>query len=157
MSTPIASPWAERDASAQGLLDAVNVAPLAALQEVRSTFAEHTVRAWPDGSGGLHVVIEDLDLGPAWTQGTSWLGFTINYLYPDADTYPHYVRADLMHVDGNPLVVPFHPGNTFQDLSAVMVSRSSPSRVSGLSTAARKALSVFTFIQSQPAERDQAS
>lgn len=157
MTTLIASPWAERDASARGMLDAVNAAPLAALQEVRSTFEEHTVRAWPDGTGGVHVVIEDIDLGPAWTQETSWLSFTINYLYPDADTYPHYVRPDLAHVDGNPLVAPFHPGNMFQDLPAVMVSRSSPNRVSGLSTAARKALSVITFIQSQPAERNQAS
>jgi hypothetical protein len=155
VSTLIESPWAAHDVAELSLLDTVNAAPLAALREVRSMFEEHTIRAWPDGAGGVHVVIEDIQLGPAWCQKTSWLGFTINYLYPDADTYPHYVRADLRHVDGNPLVAPFHIGHALQDQPAVMVSRSSPNRVSGLSTAARKALSVITFIQSQPTSREQ--
>ena len=107
--------------------------------------------AWPDGSGGAHVVIEDVHVGPVWAQERSWLAFTINYLYPDADTYPHYVRGDLARTDGAAVVVPFHTGHVFQDLPAIMVSRSSPQRVAGLATAARKALSVISFIQNPPA------
>ena len=150
-------PWAARDAPSEALLNAANPGPLTGLREVQAVFEGHDIRSWPDGMGGVHVVIDEVQLGPAWVQETSWLGFTINYLYPDADTYPHYVRADLAHVDGNALVVPFHAGNSFQDQGAVMVSRSSPQRVSGLSTAARKALSVLTFIQSQPVNRGQAA
>ncbi|OZE40002.1 MULTISPECIES: hypothetical protein [unclassified Rhodococcus (in: high G+C Gram-positive bacteria)] len=157
MSAVDESPWAVRDASHDVLLGAVNSGPLAGLREVQVAFDGHAIRSWPDGAGGVYVVIESVQLGPAWAQETSWLGFTINYLYPDADTYPHYVRADLSHVDGNALVVPFHLGNTFQDRAAVMVSRSSPQRVTGLNTAARKALSVLTFIQSQPVDRGQAA
>jgi hypothetical protein len=153
VSTVIESPWAARAADALTLQSAVNAAALTALQEVQDTFEDHAVWAWPDGNGGVHVVIDDLDLGPAFMQATSWLAFTINYLYPEADTYPHYVRSDLAHVDGAPLVVPFHAGQTFLDQPAVMVSRSSPHRSSGLSTASRKALSVLTYIQSQPTNR----
>lgn len=151
MTTLTKSPWQTRDVPEESLRADVKVAPLAALREVRDAFADHDVWAWPDGSGGVLVVIEGVCLGPAWGQETSWLGFTINYLYPDADTYPHYVRADLSRADGTSLIAPFHVGNTFQEQPAVMVSRSSPNRVSGLSTAARKALSVVSFIQSQHA------
>jgi len=151
MTTLTESPWQTRDVPEESLATTVNPAPLAALREVRDAFAGHDVWAWPDGFGGVHVVIEGIPLGAAWAQETSWLGFTINYLYPDADTYPHYVRADLSRADGIALVAPIHVGNAFQEQPAVMVSRSSPRRVSGLSTAARKALSVVSFIQSQPA------
>lgn len=144
------SPWAAREATQPVLEDAVNPAALVALDEVRSTFEQHAVRAWPDGAGGVHVVIEAVALGPAFVQDTSWLGFTVNYLYPDADTYPHYVRPDLTHADQSPLVVPFHAGQAFENQPAVMVSRRSTNRVAGLSTAARKALSVFSFLQTQP-------
>jgi hypothetical protein len=143
------SPWQTLEAPSEVLRAGVNEAPLAALLEVKDVFADHDVWAWPDGVGGVHVAIEDVVLGAAWAQQKSWLAFTINHLYPEADTYPHYVRADLARLDGVNLVAPFHVGHTFQEQPAVMVSRSSPNRVSGLSTAARKAVSVITFIQSQ--------
>lgn len=149
MTTSTVSLWHARDATPEALAAAVNEAPITALQEVRAAFVDHDVWAWPDGAGGVHVVIDGVFLGPAFEQEHSWLAFTINHLYPEADTYPHYVRADLARVDGVALVAPFHVGNTFQDQPAVMVSRSSPKRVSGLSTAARKALTVTSFIQSQ--------
>lgn len=155
MSVVDESHWAARHAPHEALMNAVNPGALQGLREVQAMFDGYDVRSWPDGTGGVHVVIENLQLGAAWIQESSWLGFTINYLYPDADTYPHYVRADLAHIDGNALVVPFHIGNTFQDQAAVMVSRNSPQRVTGLSTAARKALSVLTYIQSQPVDREQ--
>lgn len=157
MSTVEESPWATRAADADTLQQTVNAAPLVALQEVRDAFADHTVWAWPDGAGGVHVVIDAVRLGPAFSQDTSWLGFTINYLYPDADTYPHYIRSDLTHVDGRPLLVPFHVNNQFMDQPAVMVSRSSPNRVAGLSTASRKALSVLSYIQAQPSSQESAA
>lgn len=157
MSALTTVPWETPTTDVVNLQAKVNAAPLAALQDVQTTFEEHAVWARPDGLGGVHVVIDGVHLGPAFMQDASWLGFTINYLYPDADTYPHYVRSDLTHVDGNPLLVPFHIGNQFLEQPAVMVSRSSPNRVSGLSTPSRKALSVVAFIQAQLANREQAA
>jgi hypothetical protein len=147
VSNVIESPWAAHAIAGQALADAVNPAALAGLREVEKTFEECSVHAWPDGSGGVHVVIEDVHLGSTWVQDTTWLAFTINYLYPDADTYPHYVRADLARADGAAVAVPLHVGNSFLGQPAIMVSRSSPQRIAGLSTAARKALSVISFIQ----------
>lgn len=150
MSAAAVSPWTAREVSEAVLQAGVNPSVLIALGEVRTTFEQHTVRAWPDGSGGVHVVIEAVALGPAFAQDTSWVGFTINYLYPDADTYPHYLRADLAHTDQSPLAVPLHSGQTFENQPAVMLSRRSTNRVTGLSTAARKALSVLSFLRTQP-------
>lgn len=152
MNAATVSPWTDREVSEAVLQASVNPPVLAALGEVRTTFEEHPVRAWPDGSGGVHVVIEDVALGPTFTQDTSWVGFTINYLYPDADTYPHYLRHELAHADQSPLAVPLHVGQTFQDQPAVMLSRRSNNRVTGLSTAARKTLSVLSFLRDQPTE-----
>jgi len=141
--------WASRNVSEDELAAAVKEAALAGLMEVRAAFAEHELWAWPDGAGGVQVAIDGIKLGEFWVHEASWFAFTINHLYPDADTYPHYVRGDLARADGEALVAPFHTGQTFQEQPAVMVSRSSPKRVSGLSTAARKAFTVISFIQSQ--------
>lgn len=149
--------WASRDTPQDELAAAAKEAPLAALMEVRAAFAEHDLWAWPDGAGGVHVAIDGINLGDFWAQETSWFAFTINHLYPDADTYPHYVRGDLARANGEALVAPFHIGHTFQEQPAVMVSRSSPKRVSGLSTAARKALTVISFIESQKAVTEETA
>jgi hypothetical protein len=149
--------WASRNVSPDELAAAVKEAPLAALMEVRAAFVEHELWAWPDGTGGAHVAIDGINLGEFWAHETSWFAFTINHLYPDADTYPHYVRGDLARASGEALVAPFHIGHTFHEQPAVMVSRSSPKRVSGLSTAARKALTVISFIQSQKAVTEETA
>ena len=118
-----------------------------AVAKVRSAFTDHPVYAWPDGQLGAVVVIENLDLGSRWATTTSWLGFVVSYLHPEADCYPHHMRGDLQRADGQPLNPPFHPGRAFAGRPAVMVSRSSRRRDPRLDTPARKALSVLEFVQ----------
>ena len=137
--------WA--DAS---LADAVTPPAADAVVGVRRAFLGHPVYAWPDGQRGAFVVIDDLDLGPQWAMATTWLGFVVSYLHPEADCYPHHVRGDLQRADGQRLTPPFHPGRQFAGRPAVMVSRSSRRREPRLDTPARKALSVLEFVRRLP-------
>ena len=149
MTTLSAFPWADRGITGANFIAAVNTPVAQSVADVRGAFPENQVHAWPDGQGGARVVIESIELGPAWVQQTSWLGFDISYVYPDADCYPHYVRPDLQRVDGQALLPPVHVGNLFAEQPAVMVSRRSNRRDLVLGTAARKALSVVSFLQEQ--------
>lgn len=120
-----------------------------AVIQVRQRFTE-PVYAWPDGSGGAFVVIDQVDLGPAWVEPVSWLGFVITHLHPLSDVYPHWVRPDLRRIDGLPLAVPpLHSGNQFDGRPAVMVSRASRRRDPGVDTPARKAGSVLAYLRGQ--------
>ena len=103
---------------------APHVAPnvAAAVQDVVTAFGPGRARAWADGSGGAQVVVDDVALSPAWACGTTWVGFAISHLVPEADTYPHYVRADLAYADGRGLTVPFSAAS-FAGMPAVQVSR----------------------------------
>jgi len=99
---------------------ATNVAQ--AVVELITTFGDDRVRAWADGTGGAQVVIDDVPLSPTWTTASTWVGFAVSHLVPEADTYPHYVRADLAYADGQPLTVPLSPAS-FAGVPAVQVSR----------------------------------
>jgi hypothetical protein len=118
-----------------------------AVTDVRETFKDKAVHAWPDGSGGAYVVIEELDFGPIWEPRTSWLGFVISYLHPDADCYPHYIRADAGRADKSALSPPFNVGNAFAGVSAVMISRSTRRLRKDGDTPAIKAVKVLEFIR----------
>ncbi len=73
------------------------------------------------------MIVESLPLGPGFVPSASWVGFAIPGLYPRADVYPHFVRADLARADGVALSAPLNPGHTMPGfgLPAVMVSRRS--------------------------------
>src|SRR6266702_5364462 len=76
---------------------------LAAVEELRRTFWDHTVEATADGEGGVFVIIRDVEIGDVYVQSSTWLGFRISYLHPATAVYPHYVRPDLARRDGRPL------------------------------------------------------
>ncbi|MCW3038782.1 MAG: hypothetical protein JWM31_687 [Solirubrobacterales bacterium] len=99
---------------------ATNVAQ--AVIDLGMNFGADRVRAWADGTGGAQVVIDDVPLSSTWTTTSTWVGFALSHLVPEADTYPHYVRADLGYADGRPLTVPLSPA-TFAGVPAVQVSR----------------------------------
>ena len=99
---------------------ATNVAQ--AVVDLLSTFGADRVRAWADGTGGAQVVIDDVPLSPTWTTASTWVGFAVSHLVPEADTYPHYVRADLGYADGRSLTAPLSPAS-FAGVPAVQVSR----------------------------------
>lgn len=77
----------------------------------------------PEQDGGARIRVADLELGPPYAQAETWFGFTVSYLHPYGDIYPHYVRPDLRRLDGTPLGGGLHINNSFADLPAVMVSR----------------------------------
>lgn len=131
-------------AGAPRLTDAVQVA----VDEVRRTFPDLSVKAEPDGQGGVYVVIRDVDVGNLYTEPSTWLGFHISYLYPGSDVYPHYVRPDLARADG----AAHGPGLSattwaFGATSALQVSRRSNRWDPRVDTAALKALKVLAWLK----------
>jgi len=138
-----------RGAHQTTLVAAVTPAVATAVDEIRRAFPDASVRAWPDGQGGAFVVIDDVELGPAWAPSSSWLGFMVSYLHPETDCYPHYVGAEVHRIDRQAMQAPFHSGQTFDGEPAIMVSRRSPGRDPLLDTPARKTQSVLQFIRSQ--------
>lgn len=93
-----------------------------ALEELRAQFGE-TVTYVETGDGGAHVTVDRITLGTPYQQADSWFAFTITYLHPYGDIYPLFVRPDLTRIDGRLLMAPLNPGNAFQGVPAVMVSR----------------------------------
>lgn len=141
------SSWATKAASAEALTAALTPAVAAALSEIKARFGEDRIVAWPDNSGGAWVVIERVEIGTFWSPTTSWLGFLISYLHPDSDCYPHFIGSNVSRADRQPLRPPFHPGNSFDGISATMISRSSPRRRKDSETPADKADKVLEFLR----------
>lgn len=77
-----------------------------AIAELRQAFSGAQLDVREDGSGGAHVLLNPVDPGSLYVQRETWVGFHINYLYPNADVYPHFVRPDLTRVDGRATVNP---------------------------------------------------
>lgn len=148
MTTAVAV-WSARGVDQTALASVVTAAVAVAVDGIRRAFPDAPVYAWPDGQGGAFVVIDDVELGVTWTPSRSWLGFMISYLHPETDCYPHYVRPDLLRTDGRALAAPFHGGQSFDGVYAIMVSRRSPGRDPRLDTPARKTQSVLQFVKGQ--------
>lgn len=72
---------------------------------LRASFPGAPITVAETGDGGAWVRVDDLPTGPGFLQPTSWFVFQIPYSYPEADVYPHFVRADLSRRDGGPLGV----------------------------------------------------
>ena len=94
-----------------------------AIRQLKAQFGDVRVAVVDTADGGARVVVEALELGPPFAQAESWFGFTLAPLYPYADVYPHFIRADASRTDGRPLGVPIHVNNSFYGRPAVMVSR----------------------------------
>jgi hypothetical protein len=148
MVTPEVEAWSTYGVSDDELVTAVKPVVADAVREVRNTFPDNSVHAWPAGEGSAFVIIEGIDIGSFWTTPTTWLGFIIVYTYPDADCYPHYIDVGLRRADEELLKAPFNPNQQLAGVPALMVSRRSNQRDSSVSTAARKAKSVIAFLRS---------
>lgn len=102
-----------------------------AIGALRDHFSPRPVHVFPSACGGAHVVIEDVTVGPPFSQRTSWVGFFLSSACPEDDTYPFYFREDLSFADDRELTSPFHAKHTFPSggaagvpaRPAVMVSR----------------------------------
>jgi hypothetical protein len=129
----------------------VNPPVAAAIEQLGRAFAGHAVSALEDGQGGAFVIVDDLELGPAFTPSRSWIGFQIPALYPRADVYPHYVCPELSRSDGGPLTAPLNPGIPTPGFNrpAVMVSRRSNRWDPAMDTAALKLQRLCTWFAEQ--------
>jgi hypothetical protein len=122
-----------------------------AVAEIRATYPDTTVTVREDGEGGAYVIVEEVDLGPRYQPRLSWLGFRITFQYPYADTYPHFVRGDLVRVDG----VPLSEGMSllpapFEGRAAVQISRRSNHLDPRTETALIKLQKVVAWVWSRP-------
>lgn len=124
-------------------------AVIEAIEELKGQFGNQ-VQVTETGDGGCRVVVDDVELGPPYAQDRTWVGFTLTPLYPYADIYPHFVRADLSRADHVPLAAPIHVANDFYGTPAVMVSRRT--RLTGVdnpNSAVLKLLKVQSWLLSQ--------
>lgn len=119
-----------------------------AIEELTAQFPDSVVTATETGDGGAWVHLEPVTIGGSYTHPTSWVAFQLTFTYPDADVYPHFVRADLARTDGQPL------GESFSSTSygpsavpAVQVSRRSPEMLRNDATA--KLLKVLEWVRSR--------
>jgi hypothetical protein len=125
----------------------------AAISQLARAFTDHRVTQLDDGLGGAFVIVEDLDLGPAFTPSISWIGFAIPNLYPRADCYPHFARPDLARSDHAALTAPLNPGHMMPGFNrpAVMISRRSNQWDPARDTAALKLHRVQLWFNQQAA------
>ena len=129
-------------------------APVAgAVSELRTHFGPEAVTVKEDGEGGAYVLVEQVNLGEAYTAETrtTWLGFKIGFQYPLADVYPHHVRPDLARADGHALGAGMS-ATQFEGFGgpSIQFSRRSKEGTWGQQTALLKLLKVVEWAKVHP-------
>lgn len=119
-----------------------------AIQEIREALPDCTVEVTDDGQGGAFLCISPLDLGDAYKQGDTWIGFQITFQYPYSDVYPHFVRGDLARADAATLGDGTSP-TTWQGRPAIQLSRRSNNLDPNTDTAVLKLLKVLEWLRSR--------
>lgn len=136
--------------SVSGLKGAVSEAIVA----VRAQYGEDKVREIPDGQGGAWVEIDEVELGAAYLEGTSFLVCLLPFNLPNADVYPLFLRPDLARTDGQPLGEGFQvtqvslPGEN-RPRSVVQVSRRTREGLFMQQTAGQKVEKVLAWVRSR--------
>jgi hypothetical protein len=118
-----------------------------AVDAVRDHFAGKPVTVVPGGAGGAFVIVDDIEVGPSYSPSVTWLGFQISAAYPYADVYPHYT-GPLIRVDGQQHC-PAIQQLTWQNRTAMQLSRRSNRWMPGIDHAALKAEKVITWLRTQ--------
>lgn len=122
----------------------------AAIEDLRTRFPESTIIETPDGEGGAYVIVEGVNPGPLYCQGSVWIGFRITFQYPYADVYPHFIDGALSRRDGKPLGAGLAPTQPFQNRSAIQISRRTNHPDPRFETAARKLERVLHWLATRP-------
>ena len=128
---------------------ALKAAVATAIDEIRIRFEGHEVHVREDGEGGAVVTVDDLALGPHYTQATTWLSARIACTYPYADVYPLFVRPDLTRVDGRALGTGTSAG-TWEEAPAIQLSRRSNQLDPAVDRADLKYLKVLEWLRAGP-------
>ena len=116
----------------------------AAIAEIAAVHPK--LSADPDSEGGAYVVVQDVELGPAYKQCKTWVGFHIAYSYPQADVYPHFVRSDLSRMDGAALGEGIQSPIEFHRRAATQLSRRSNHLNPAVQTALLKLQKVLQWL-----------
>jgi hypothetical protein len=119
----------------------------AAIDEIKAAFPNATVEVKEEGDAAV-VLLDPIDPGEQYKQRESWIGFRITFQYPYSDVYPHFVRGDLSRVDGAGLGEGMSV-TTFEDRSAVQISRRSNKLDPSRDTALIKLHKVLAWLRSR--------
>lgn len=118
-----------------------------AIAEIEQTFSGHPIEVEVEAQGGAYVIVHDLPLGEQYLPSTSWLGFTISYMYPHADVYPHYLDASLRRVDGLVQGAGLQFPVNWRNRQVIQVSRRSNRWNATIDTAATKLSKVLEWLR----------
>jgi hypothetical protein len=118
-----------------------------ALAELEAAYPDGVTRA-EDGVGGALVIVDPVVLGAPYAQDSTWVGFHVTHLYPNADIYPHHVRGDLSRADGQPLG-PGTSASSFQGRPSQQLSRRSNRRDAATDTALLKLERVIRWLRAK--------
>ncbi len=117
----------------------------AALDVVAKAFPRATLTVREDGQGGALVIVEPVPLGPPYVQTSTWIGFHVTHLHPQADIYPHHVRGDLSRRDSAALGSGTSP-SSFEGRPSIQLSRRSNRRDAAMDTALLKMQRVVSWL-----------
>lgn len=120
----------------------------AAIKEIAADYPN--LDAEPDGNGGARVIVHDLPLAPIYRQRQTWCEFHITYSYPNADVYPHFVRADLSRVGGAALGEAMSQGSSPRGKPSIQISRRSNRLNPATDTALLKLQKVLRWLNDLP-------
>lgn len=71
-----------------------------AISEIKQAFPGHAIDIMPEPQGGAYLTVHDLFIGDQYMPSRTWVGFQINFQYPQSDVYPHFIDAAIRRVDG---------------------------------------------------------
>ena len=119
-----------------------------ALDEIRSRWPKATVTSTEDEAGNVIVLVDPLDIGQQYKPIQSWIGFQLQYNYPDSDVYPHYISPEVLRVDEQPHGSGF--GSTdWRGSKVIQISRRTNDWNGAVDTAESKLIKVLDFIRSR--------
>jgi len=118
-----------------------------AIAELEAAYPEGVSQV-EDGVGGALVIVDPVVMGAPYAQNSTWVGFHVTHLYPNADIYPHHVRGDLSRVDGQPLGSGTSP-SSFQGRPSQQLSRRSNRRDAATDTALLKLERVIQWLRAK--------
>jgi hypothetical protein len=119
-----------------------------AIQEMKTGWRGSSVTVREDGNGGAFVIVESVKPGDQYAQEETWVGFQITFQYPYSDVYPHFVRGDLSRKDGAGLGEAMS-ASSFEERSAIQLSRKSNRLNATTDTAAMKLTKVLEWLRSR--------
>ncbi len=120
-----------------------------AISEVQVRWPEAKVTHVEDGGGNVTVFIDPIEIGDQYVPSKTWIGFTLQAMYPDADVYPHFISGQIVRADGKEFGESFGKGHNFHDKEAIQVSRRTNDWNGAVDSAETKLIKVVAWIKSR--------